>query len=161
MHPIDLHMIVYQEPQWMVDRMLASLEGQPINIYIIDGKEEWPPYMGRMKGFFSGSAEYCTFVDPDDEVEPGGFEKLLEYAGHDLIWGNELVVNKDNTVRLNKEPHHAYLVKRSLNQKLKLWKEFRPLITADITRKHVDSVIYTWNFGLGTTQRMRDELYRN
>jgi hypothetical protein len=159
MYDIDLHIIHYKEPQWLFDRCLASLEGQPVNIHIVEGIEEFPPISGRRKGFATGTAKYCSFVDPDDIVEPGAFQKLLDAIGdNDVAYGNERIVIREGSVTLSNTIHHAYLIKRGL--------EFidYSLDTVDVIKKsqflkivHVNEVLYTWNYYLGTLNRIHHE----
>lgn len=154
MYDVDVHIIHFNESQDLLDKCIASLEGQPVNIHIVKGFEEWPPYESRKKGFASGSAKYCSFVDPDDEVMPGAYEELLKYSGADLIWGNELVITRDRDAHIHKGIHHAYLVKRNLS--VQHYLEFRAFPNAFLKRVHVNKVLYTWNMYLGTKQRRRD-----
>lgn len=155
MHDIDLHIIVYDEPKWQVDRCLASLEGQPVNIHIVKGVKERPPKKGRMAGYRLGSAPYQTFVDPDDVVRPGAFAALLEYAGYDLIYGNEDQIIHDElggelgrSIGVHSAMHHAYLLKRGVGDPLCrmlsswVWNMARAL---NLSVKHVDQVIYEWH----------------
>lgn len=116
MHDLDCHIIIHKEPQWKVDRCLASLEDQPVNLYFVEGVEERPVYQGRAKGFAMGSASYVTCVDPDDWVEPGAVEKLMPYIGnHDLVHGWERVVREGKPIGVNRLPHHLYILKRGLD----------------------------------------------
>lgn len=135
-HPVDLHIIHFNEPKWMLDRCLASLDGQPANIHIIKGTEEFPPFLGRAKGYAAGTAPYATYVDPDDEVLPGAIEKLLEYSGADLIWGNELVKMPDGREVISKAPHHLFLKKREKSSRR--------------TKAHINELVYVWNVIAGT-----------
>lgn len=155
-HPIDVHIIHFQEPIELLKRCLRSLAGQPVNVHIVNGYEEWPPYEGRRVGFSKGTARYVASVDPDDIVHPGAFEKLLAHDGADLIWGNEEVITKEGEppVAINYAPHHAYLLKRGLD--LDYADGFRAVLRNDsLSRVHIDEVIYTWNYYLGTKANKR------
>jgi hypothetical protein len=155
MFDIDVHIIHYLEPQWMLDRCLASLEGQPVNIHIIKGVEEWPPFKGREKGFAAGTAKYCSYVDPDDEVMPGAYENLIQYDGYNLVWGNELIYSGEKVVEF-KGIHHAYLVKRDLP--IDHCGEFRT-VRHLVNKKHIDRILYKHYAFLGTGKRKHDELH--
>ena len=136
MHHIDLHVIHYDEPQWVLDRCIASLEGQPVNIHIVQGVKEFPPIKGRQAGYVAGTAPYATYVDPDDEVMPGAVERLLVHYGADLIWGNELVKGPDGMEYVAYAPHHLVLRKREK--------------TGLNIKRHVNEVLYVWNMARGT-----------
>jgi len=155
-HDIDVHIIHHKEPQWLLDRCIASMDGQPVNIHIVKGINEWPPFKGRALGFSKGSAKYVSYVDPDDVVLPGCFEKLLQYVGADLVWGNEGVVIEDGgeTVHTNKSPHHAFLLKRGLD--LDYSGSFRDVVNNHtLSRAHLDETVYIWNYYLGTLCKRR------
>jgi hypothetical protein len=158
MFDIDVHIIHYLEPQWMLDRCLASIEGQPVNIHIIKGVEEWPPFKGRKKGFAAGTAKYCSYVDPDDEVMPGAYETLIQHDGYDLIWGNELIYSREKVVTFT-GIHHAYLIKRDLP--IEHCGEFRVLrrIRDSDRSKHINQILYKHYAFIGTGQRKRDAIH--
>lgn len=76
MSPIDLHILRPDDwPQNLLDRAMASTEGQPVNVHVV-------PYAGhegraRAEGYQRGSAPYVAFLDADDELIAGGLEALL------------------------------------------------------------------------------------
>ena len=149
MFDIDLHIIHYKEPKWMLDNCLASVKDQHVNIYIVNGTKEYPPYKGRIEGFSRGSAPFMAFVDPDDEVKPEAFERLLEYsAEYDLIYGNEEVIKNGRFFNIIKSLHHAYIIRRGCVPLADLTLSFNTMrVARELKRriKHVDEVIYTWN----------------
>jgi hypothetical protein len=113
---IDVHMIVYDEPQWQIDRCLESLKNEPITLHIVQGVEEWPPTIGRAKGYSLGTHPYHAYVDPDDYIVPGAFQLLLDAIGDaDVCYGWEYVLDRENKWRVKHVLHHAFLVKRSLD----------------------------------------------
>jgi len=112
---IDCFMIIYKEPSWKIDRCLSSLEGQSVNLHIIQGEEEYPPFKGRAKGFNTGTAPYVTYVDPDDWVEPNAIEILLNNLGnYDVVYGSENVVRDGKIITKDNSIHHLYVTKRNL-----------------------------------------------
>lgn len=158
MHPVDLHIIHFNEPKWMLDRCIASLDDQPVNIHVVKGVYGHPP--DRTEAFLLGSAEYKSFADPDDTVKPGAFDALLEHAGHDLIWGDEEVILPDGKIFIQKRlPHHAYLIKAGL-----AWLNYgagapelaRQIPRGNLSYVHIPRVCYTWNYFLGCVRRHQD-----
>lgn len=138
MQPIDVHIIVYDEPQWQIDRCMESLKNEPINIHIVQGIEEWPPSEGRRKGYAMGTAPYHAYVDPDDYIVPGAFQLLLDAIGDaDVCYGWEYVLDQQKTWRVNKGLHHAFLVKRTLDiDKSISWRiiKHRHLVFKEVTQ---------------------------
>ncbi len=65
-----MHILVLPERAHWLEQTLASLENEPVNWYLIEGK---PGDVGggRAKGFEYGNAKFVTFVDDDDLVMPG------------------------------------------------------------------------------------------
>ena len=99
---IDVHILTHNEPQWQIDRCLESLKDEPINLHIVHGFDEWPPYQGRALGFSKGTAPYVSYVDPDDYIVPGAFTKLLaviESGDYDAAHGWEVTIRKDSRIK--------------------------------------------------------------
>lgn len=73
----DVHVItIGRSDQWF-DQCLKSLEGEPVNIHIIEGTQGHIG-VGRFKGFSTGNAEFVSFVDDDDFIDPGAFEHCFK-----------------------------------------------------------------------------------
>ncbi len=160
MFDIDVHIIRFKEPDWMMDRCLSSLNGQPVNIHIVKGEAEFPAFKARAKGFSKGHAPYVSYVDPDDEVKPGAYEKMLKSYGFDLIWGKEEIW-VDGVFKHNYQwPHHAYCIKRGLA--LDYPRGAPPVTYAalqkKITSRFIDEVFYKWNASAGDEFNKREEL---
>ena len=117
MYAIDVHIITHGEPQWMLDRCLKSLEGQPVNIHLVEGFTEFPPEKGRALGLSKGSAPYISWVDPDDWCEPDMYKRLLdliETTGAEIVYCWEYVYLDDKVV-VNTKPHHGIVAKREIS----------------------------------------------
>lgn len=73
MNRCDVHVLTIGRSQKWFDQCLSSLDKEPVNIHVIKGT---PGHigLGRYKGFSSGTAEFVSFVDDDDYVDPGAFE---------------------------------------------------------------------------------------
>lgn len=75
MQLIDVHVALSPEYKDFHNECLASLEGQPVNIFTLPGV----PYntgAARRAGYKLGSSEWVSFVDDDDRVLPGAFERI-------------------------------------------------------------------------------------
>lgn len=164
MYDIDVHIIRFNEPDWMMERCLKSLEGQPVNIHIVPGIRERPPVVGRRLGFAAGSAPYCSLVDPDDTVEIGAFAEMLKYSGHDVIHGNERVLINGVEKMINQGIHHAFLVRRGvvgLDYSCGHYGLIEAVGRLNLSVKHIDQVFYAWNmstrkdYGLGEKANAR------
>jgi glycosyltransferase involved in cell wall biosynthesis len=148
---IDVHMIVYDEPQWQIDRCLESLKDEPITLHVIPGVEErrykvCGPVIGRREGFSRGSAPFVSFVDPDDWIEPGAFGFLLdeiERSGLNVAYGGEYIHRDGRRVGVSYSLHHSYVCRRAAFALDDLVKEWRPFVrerTAPINK-----VLYNWS----------------
>lgn len=117
MNPVDVHILTYNEPAWMLERTLAALEPQPVNVHVIPWHKEYPPFMGREEGFSRGTAPWVSLVDPDDIVYPHCYETLLANAhdGCDGVTGCEYVYQDGVRIRKQCNPHHAFLLRRGLD----------------------------------------------
>lgn len=69
--PVDCHVLHFGEPDEWLERCLASLEAEPLNVVIVRGG--FPGNIGaaRAHAIACGSAPFWTFVDADDWLEPG------------------------------------------------------------------------------------------
>ncbi|MFO1421172.1 MAG: glycosyltransferase family 2 protein [Candidatus Competibacteraceae bacterium] len=69
--PVDCHVLHFGEPAAWLDRCLASLEAEPLNVVIVRGG--FPGNIGaaRAHAIAQGTAPYWTFVDADDWLEAG------------------------------------------------------------------------------------------
>lgn len=146
MFDIDCHIIIHKEPKWKIDRCLASLEGQPVNLHFVAGEDgDFPPFKGRAKGYAIGSAPYVCFADPDDWVEPNAFELLNANLGADLVYGKERVWRGSAVIDKSDSIHHLYATKRALN--LDLSGEFRSINKhrRNMTRTFISQFLYNWD----------------
>lgn len=146
MNLVDIHIIIYQEPQWKINRCLESLRAEPVNIHIVSGKQEMPPFNGRRFGFSIGTAPYVGYVDPDDTIVPGCFQKLLKAissGNYDAAYGWESAIHKGVFLEEHKEPHHGFILKRNLQ--IDYGQEFRVFNTLpEETVVCVPEVLYHW-----------------
>jgi len=77
MFNIDVHILkMGRDSEEYFESCLRSLENEPINVYFESG------ILGklgqaRINGFDHGSAEFVSYVDPDDIIKPGIFQKMI------------------------------------------------------------------------------------
>lgn len=77
-YPIDVHILhLPDENQHWWDLCQNSLQNHPINIFNCAGIPNNSPEARRL-GYQHGTAPYVSFVDPDDIVSPGVFQKCLD-----------------------------------------------------------------------------------
>lgn len=72
---IDVHVLRHPDrPAWMLQQALSSLEHEPVTVHVLDAVVG---HVGRarMAGFAQGEAEFVSFVDDDDAVDPGLFAR--------------------------------------------------------------------------------------
>lgn len=126
---VDVHIIVQpSDSQAWLNQCLGSLNKEPVKIHVIDAEIGVPQGLiaSRLKGFACGSSPFISFVDPDDYCLPGVFsvlssemkknpETLAAYA-HEYITGIHGDVKKG---RVNTEPHHAIVYRRSEYERVK------------------------------------------
>jgi hypothetical protein len=75
---IDVHVIhLPGENQEWWKLCEKSLEDHPITLHHVDGYVG-DIVRGRFEGFSKGTSDYVSFVDPDDIIKPGVFQKCLE-----------------------------------------------------------------------------------
>ncbi len=74
---IDVHVVSHDgdRADWLAD-CLNSMRGAPINIHMVP-RVEGDIRLARLHGYTKGSAPYVSYVDPDDVVLPGCYERLL------------------------------------------------------------------------------------
>ena len=117
---IDVHILTRPEQNnvWFAE-CLDSLKDEPVVLHILQGVKDHVG-LGRIQGYSQGSCEWVSFVDPDDVVVPGIFNKVLEaIATHegDAVFTQEMQVNADleqlYPVR-GCDPHHLMVFRRSL-----------------------------------------------
>lgn len=147
MHPIDVHIITFNETPEQRDRCLASLEGQPVNVHMVQGTAERPPVQGRLRGFAVGSAPLVSYVDPDDWVEPGAYEKLLVAIGDkDAVYGWEWCHLPSGECKIRTAPHHAFVLRRGLAIDYSTsWRVFQQLQPNSVAK--VSEPLYNWTVG--------------
>lgn len=75
---IDVHVLTHEgtRKDWL-DQCMASLEGHPISIHLIDNRGR-SVGEGRARGYAMGRFPLVAYVDSDDYVLPGCFDACLE-----------------------------------------------------------------------------------
>lgn len=75
---IDVHILTYSgtRREWL-DQCLASLEGEPCTVHVVEGVEGCVG-AGRAMAYRLGTHEYVSYVDSDDYVLPGVMRACAE-----------------------------------------------------------------------------------
>lgn len=103
MYECDVHIITGPNettPQWK-EECFASLASEPINIHLLPPV---PNHIGqaRAKGFRLGTAPYVSFVDSDDRIIPGIFQKCIDILNTnskvDVVWTLEEHIDKEGNI---------------------------------------------------------------
>lgn len=154
MFDIDCHIIIHKEPHWKIDRCMASFDGQAVNVHLVEGIDgDFPPFIGRAKGFAMGTAPYVCFADPDDWIEPDAFELLNAHLGEaDVVHGFENIWDEGRIVQREGSLHHLYTVRRDIG--IDLSGGFRAKFPKCTTHKLIDSVTYNWDITGGRYGRV-------
>lgn len=97
---IDVAIIVLPETdRAMLERCLYSLRNERVPVYFIEGVKGCIGH-GRAESIKVGTNPYVSFVDPDDEIIPGIYAKLMGEAivrgNPAIIYHNEIVVDSTN-----------------------------------------------------------------
>lgn len=97
---IDVHILkTKKDSDDLFEMCLKSLENEPINIFIENGIIG---DLGKARdlAFSKGSSEYVSYVDPDDLVVPGIFEKCLDLMTDDCagVYSNETLIDIDGKI---------------------------------------------------------------
>jgi hypothetical protein len=117
---IDVHVILLgNENRFFLKDCILSLREEPIALHvcegIIGGSVE-----ARRRAIAKGTNEWVGWVDPDDAIVPGSYQKLLDAVGDKkFAWTKEevwyynvfgQVVQKG----VRTSPHHMHIIHRDL-----------------------------------------------
>ena len=113
---IDVHVLTHEgtRQDWLT-QCLASLDGQPVNVVVIDNTGR-SVGEGRARGYAMGLSPFVAYVDSDDYVLPGCFDACLESLGrHHAVVTMEIVEYPDGSRYPFARPGHAVAVYRREN----------------------------------------------
>lgn len=118
---IDVHMLLMgNENKQILDQCMDSLKDEPINLHVCEG------ILGdlrtaRVNALRKGSNEYVGWVDPDDFIIPGSYQRLLDIIGDkkfawsmEEVWHMDYSGNNIISKSIRKSPHHMHIIHRSL-----------------------------------------------
>lgn len=117
---IDVHVLLYpNSPRDWFKKCINSLHGEPINLTIIESPsiyEEIGKY--RVKGYSTGTEEYVSFVDADDYIIKGAYQKAINFLNknkYDHVCTQERVYyeNSKSFLKVPVSNHHIKIFKRS------------------------------------------------
>lgn len=107
--------------------MLAQLKNEPVNVHVVAGIKG-QLMTARMNGFAAGTAPWQTYVDPDDKIVPGIFEKIVKIIEQrkDVAWvacgecvGEQAYRPRDDRPLRVWDLHHLFTFRRDLASKTK------------------------------------------
>lgn len=77
-HRVDVHILHLptENKQW-ANECVQSLMNEPVNVFHLDGVIG-DVRQGRYLGYQQGNSPYVSFIDPDDVVYPGTFQKCID-----------------------------------------------------------------------------------
>lgn len=108
------------EREDLLSQCLESLKDEPITLHICEGIPG-NLRLARANAIAKGTNEYIGWVDPDDFIIPGAYERLLHIIGDkkfawamEEIWDMTPDVSRVITKRLRHNPHHMHIIHRSL-----------------------------------------------
>lgn len=114
---IDVHVLTLpgREP-WLAE-CLQSLKNEPVTVCVVPVDAGHFPE-SRKKGYAEGTAEWVCYVDDDDRVIEGAFNKMIEAITEnpqfDYFYMYEEMINESGNVisRPMKAPHHLIVYPR-------------------------------------------------
>ena len=169
---VDVHIIAGKKERW-IEECLASLSKEHVNIWFVP-RIEGNTAKAREIGFRQGQADYVSFVDPDDRIVPGVFEKCLSAMNADQslsgVYTDEILIDEQGKYLMDgwskstqlfpeqqliadifRGVHHLQVLRREYVEKClplkgKLMPE--PILTSDIRQYgpllHLPIVGYHW-----------------
>ncbi len=118
---IDVHLLIHGEERtdWLA-QCIQSLAGEPISLHICDAIPGECP-RARSTAIRKGTNDYIGWIDPDDFIIPGSYQRLINIIGkRSFAWAKEEVWAYDDnceTVKYkteNKLPHHIHIIHRDI-----------------------------------------------
>lgn len=137
--------------------IIETLSKEPVNVHIVDVDEIGNEGSMRIKGMRQGTAEWVGWVDADDELIVGAYQKLLDNKGATpFVWSNELVKQFNSSGKVvstsvYKEPHHMMIIHRdildleALAAKKRLFGTITEFHKFKSIGTHVNEIGYVWN----------------
>ena len=117
---IDVHVLLYpNSPKDWFEECLNSLHGESINLTVIESPnvyEEIGKY--RVKGYSTGTEEYVSFVDADDYIIKGAYNRAIHFLNnndnHDHVCTQERVYYESTKsfLRVPLQNHHIKIFRR-------------------------------------------------
>ncbi len=151
---IDVHVLLLgNENPDILNKCIGSLKGEPITLHQCQGIKG-NLQAARKRAISKGTHDYIGWVDPDDEIIPGIYTKLLRYT-YPFVWAKEEVrtfadeaMTKLQYTTYRTSPHHIHIIHRDLikpeyfdeSKRADVWTH--GLVSRG---KYVDEVGYIWN----------------
>ena len=100
---IDVHITTHKcDDKERLQKCIKSVEqDKRVNVFVHPFDDRGVGY-ARLEALKSGNSEFFAFVDPDDYVEPGSFdrgEKLLKEGNYSAYFTNHWILKNDEKIR--------------------------------------------------------------
>jgi len=99
MWDIDIHCLLYKNSPFFLP-LEKQMKQEKVNFFTLPGSSNCGA--SRLKGFLSGTSPYVGYVDHDDLIQPGIFEKIRQILsqGYDWVYTDELLIDeRDNPIK--------------------------------------------------------------
>lgn len=102
---LDVHVLLLDNsnPIYLAE-CCNSLRFEPVNIWYANGVNN-DIGEARSKAFLLGEAKYVSYVDPDDRVIPGSFQKCIDYLEANpscpAVYTDEKMIDEDGDFIMN------------------------------------------------------------
>ena len=93
---IDVHCLVHKKEEKFFPLLAEQMENEDnVDFHIIPNGDNIG--RGRARGFLTGDAEYVSYVDYDDLIEPGIFTKINEVMNDGFPWcyTDEMLIDEE------------------------------------------------------------------
>lgn len=152
---IDVHVLLLgNENVPLLNSCLKSLENEPIVLHKCEGIIG-DLQTARKNAIKRGTNDYIGWVDPDDEIIPGIYSKLLAFTPqYKFVWAKEEIRKYSDLSKppyatvYRTSPHHIHIIHRDLIKD----EYFDTNLRADVWTgklmkdgKFLDEVGYIWN----------------
>ncbi len=94
MSKIDVHCLTYKASPFF-PLLKRQMKEENVSFHVIQNGDNIGE--GRVRGFLIGDNPYLSFVDDDDLIQPGIFQKVEEvlFQGYDWVYTDEYLIDKD------------------------------------------------------------------
>jgi len=118
---IDVHIAVGVPEPW-IHQCLDSLKDEHVNVFFVN-RVEGNTAKARTEGFKKGTADFVSFIDPDDVIVPGIFDLCLNAMTRECsgVYTDEVLIGPEGNFLMNgwsidEKPFFQFGYRKSLMQ---------------------------------------------